>query len=228
MTISKLICTSLLSVLLLSCNSQPGKEKINTKDTAAAATKTGEGPDPRYLVTTHSFGLVKLTDTYDDIVKKYEQERVTEEKVNRAPDSDETVTKTFINKGKPDEIAIQWDDNAFHQKIISIEASQKQHPFKTMDDIHYGTTMSELVKINGAKISFNGFGWDFAGLIIDFAGGKLQYKEAQPTILYEIDINATQGYTDITGDQILDTDMPLTKKFLDNIFVYKIKLHPAF
>jgi hypothetical protein len=227
MTISKLFCTIILSGLLLSCNSQSDKEKATNKDSVIAMPKTGEGPDPRFQVTLTSFGLVKLIDTYEDIVKKYEIERVTEEKVNRAPESDETVTKTFINKGKPEEIVIQWDDNAFHKKIIAIEASQKQHPFKTADGIRYGTTMTELVKINGAKISFNGFNWGFAGLITDVAGGKLQYKEMGPNIIYEIDINATQSYTDITGDQVLNTDMPVVKKFLDNIFVYKIILHPA-
>lgn len=228
MAISKFIYSAILAGLLFSCNSQSDKEKAKENDSAAVKLKTGEGPDPRYQVTTTSFGLVKLTDTYGDIVKRYEKERVSEEKVNRAPDSDETVTKTFINKGKADEIVIQWDDSAFHKKIISIEASQKGHPFKSVDSIQYGTTMTELVKINGGKISFNGFGWDFAGLMNGFAGGKLSYKEGQPNISYEIDINATQNYTSIMGDQMLDTDMPKTKKFLDNIFVYKISLSPSF
>jgi len=221
---------AILSCIMLSCKSQPGKEEIQQTDASGTntKTKTGEGQDLRYLVTKSSFGLISLTATYENIISTYGKERVTDEKVMRAPDSDEMVIKTIINKGKSDEISVQWHDNAFHKKIISIDASQNNHPFKTTDGVHYGTTIAELVAINGAKISFTGFGWDFGGLLNDFHGGKLAYKEGQSNISYEININTTQPYDEILGDQVLVTDMPITKKFLDYIFIYKISLSPAF
>lgn len=213
------------SLILVQCTGS-GKQPAPVKDSTAAG-KTGEGPDARYMVTEHSFGLVPLDATYETILRTYGKERVTDEKMYRAPDSDEMVVKTIINKGKTDEIIVQWDDSLFHKKILAIEAVHENHPFKTTDGVRYGTTLAELVTINGAKISFTGFGWDFGGLLNDFHGGKLSYKEGKPHIGYELDINLTQQYDEILGDQVIDTDMPAAKKFLENILVKKISLMPA-
>ncbi|MCX6318684.1 MAG: hypothetical protein NTW29_15490 [Bacteroidetes bacterium] len=219
---------ALLSLVLVHCTSS-GQQDPATKDSTTASTpgKTGEGPDARYTVTEHSFGLVPLDATYETLLRTYGKERVTDENMYRAPDSDEMVMKTIINKGKRDEIVIQWDDSSFHQKILAVEAGQENHPFKTSDGVHYGTTLAELVTINGASISFSGFGWDFGGLLTDFHGGKLAYKEGLPHISYDLGINLTQQYDEIMGDQIIDTDMPKAKKYLEHIVVKQISLMPA-
>ncbi len=218
----------LVSFFLVNCNS--GEEKIanSIKDSLIAAPqKTGEGPDARYMVTEQSFGLVPLDATYETLIRTYGKDRVTDEKMYRAPDTDEMVVKTIINKDKIDEIVIQWDDSLFHKKILSIDADKENHPYKTSDGVRYGTTLSEMVKINGAKISFTGFGWDFGGLLNGFNGGKLAYKEGKPHISYDLDLKTTQQYNEIMGDQIIDTDMPKAKKYLENIVVKKISLMPA-
>ncbi|MFM2337453.1 MAG: hypothetical protein RL115_646 [Bacteroidota bacterium] len=218
----------LLAVGLMNCKSADKKITNTTTDTTATPTKTGDVPDARYIVTEQSFGLVPLDATYETILRTFGKERVTEEEMYRAPDSDEKVMKTIINKNKIDEIIIQWDDSLFHKKIISIEAYRENHPYKTATGIRYGTTLAELVNINGAKISFSGFGWDFGGLLSDFHGGKLAYKDGKPNITYGVDIRVTQQYDEIMGDQMIDTDMPKAKKFLQNIIVNKIDLSPAF
>jgi hypothetical protein len=229
MKIIKTISLCFLGFVLVNCNSRAKTESATAKDTANnTSAKTGEGPDARYMVTEQSFGLVPLDATYETLIRTYSKERVTDEKMYRAPDTDETVIKTIINKGKIDEIIIQWDDSAFHKRIISIEAYRENHPFKTANGIHYGTTLAELVKINGAKISFSGFGWDFGGLLSDFYGGKLAYKEGKPNLSFDLDLNLTQQYDEILGDQIIDTDMPKAKKYLNNIVVKKISLMPAY
>jgi hypothetical protein len=220
----------LAAFFLASCNSQTTKEAKPHSDTTRTVQKTGSGPDPRFTVTTKSFGLVQLTDTYEDVLKHYGADRVTEEEMRRAPDADETVKKTIVNKGKTDEIIIQWADDAFHKKILAIEASEPQHIFKSIAGVKYGTTMAELVQLNGAKISFNGFAWDFGGLINNYHGGKLATAEDQPSVLYEITIpDSINGISDgeIMGDVMLDSDMPKVKKYLDKIFVYKITLYPV-
>lgn len=225
----KLMSLAIISIALVNCNSSGKKDAKQGGDTTTVApSKTGEGPDARYVVTEHSFGLVPLDADYETLIRTYGKERVTDEKMYRAPDTDEMVTKTIINKDKIDEIVIQWDDSLFHKKILAIEAYKENHPYKTADGVHYGTTLAELVKINGAKISFSGFGWDFGGLLNDFHGGKLQHKEGKPNISFDLDLKLTQQYDEILGDQIIDTDMPKAKKYLDNIVVKKIELMPAF
>ncbi len=224
-----LLSLAIIGTMIVGCN-RGGKKVAAVKDTVPGATvsKTGEGPDARYVVTEQSFGLVPLDATFETLIRTFGKERVSDEKMYRAPDTDEMVVKTIINKNRIDEIIIQWDDSLFHKRILSIEALRENHPYKTTDGIHYGTTLAELVKINGAKISFSGFGWDFGGLLNDFHGGKLSYKEGKPTISYDLDVNLTQNYDEIMGDQVIDTDMPKAKKYLENIMVKKISLMPAF
>jgi hypothetical protein len=225
----KILIVACISAILVGCNNS-GKNESATKDTTAsiAPSKTGEEPDARYMVTEQSFGLVPLDADYETLIRTYGKERVTDEKMYRAPDSDEMVMKTIINKDKIDEMVIQWDDDHFHKKILNIEAYRNNHPYKTANGIHCGTTLAELVKINCAKISFSGFGWDFGGLLTDFHGGKLAYKEGKPHIGYSLDLNLTQNYEEILGDQTIDTDMPMAKKYLENIVVKKIDLSPAY
>jgi hypothetical protein len=227
MKIIKTLSLVLLSIGLMNCNSADKNTINTTKDSTAIPAKTGEGPDARYMVTEQSFGLVPLDATYETLLRTFGKERVTDEKMYRAPDSDETVVKTIINKDKIDEIIIQWDDSLFHKKILSVEAYRENHPYKTSNGIHYGTTLAEMVIINGAKISFSGFGWDFGGLLTNFHGGKLTYQEGKSNITYDVDIKITQQYDEVMGDQIIDTDMPKAKKYLDNIIVTKLALSPA-
>jgi hypothetical protein len=219
--------SSFIVVFFWACQSQSSKEAAPAVDTVVAKMKVGTGPDPRFYVTKKSFGLVKLTDTYDDIVKTYGAERVSEEKAYRAPESEEQVIKTFVNKGRSDEIIIQWDDAAFHKKIIAIQSVQPNSAFKTEEGIQFGTTLGDLVKLNGAKISFNGFAWGFAGMMTDFHKGNLKGNDTDAAIRYEIDLPVKNPEPAILGDQILDTDMPIAKKYLNDIIVYKIILYPG-
>ncbi|HQX95991.1 MAG: hypothetical protein IPN82_06180 [Chitinophagaceae bacterium] len=229
MKIVTILSLSFLSIFLASCNNESKNEASVIKDSAAITnnTKTEERPDTRYLVTKQSFGLVTQDATYESLIKTFGKEMVMDEKMYSAPESEDMVVKTIINKGKIDEMVIQWTDNFFHKKISSIEASKENHPYKTADGIHYGTTLSELVKINGAKISFTGFGWGFGGMLNDFHGGKLTYKDDEPQLIFDLGLNITQNYDEIMGDQIIDTDMPKAKKFLENIIVRAIKLMPS-
>jgi hypothetical protein len=209
--------------ILVACKAQP-KKAVTPATPKKQVPKTGTTADPRYTVTKKSFGLIQLTDDYDAVVKHYGADKVSEAEVTRAPESEETVTKTFINKGTKNEIVIQWADDAFHTKILAIEANQPNHSFKTSDGIKYGTNMTSLVKINGAKISFSGFNWGFGGLISNYHGGKLTMQENKASISYELQIEPSVTDSAITGDVILNSEMAKVKKYISKIFVYKITL----
>ncbi len=225
----KLLSLGLSSLIFASCNNDSKNEPNIIKDSAAVTNnvKTDEKPDSRYLVTKQSFGLVPADATYETLIKVYGKEMVMDEKMNSAPESEDMIVKTTINKNKVDEMVIQWDDNFFHKKIISIEASKENHPYKTAEGIRYGTTLAELVKINGAKISFTGFGWGFGGMLNDFHGGSLTNKDEESQLIFDLGLNITQNYDEIMGDQIIDTEMPKAKKFLENIIIRAIKLMPS-
>ena len=48
--------------------------------------------------------------------------------------------------------------------------------WKTDDGLTTGTTIDELLKINGDHIKFRGFGWDYEGSVSNWGNGKLKDK----------------------------------------------------
>jgi len=82
---------------------------------------------------------------------------------------------TVVFEGTPNEILILWKDKAQNilkkPRRVIIEA--KGARWKTNNGITIGTTLNELVKINGAPITLAGFDWDYEGVILDWHKGNL-------------------------------------------------------
>ncbi len=215
------------------CESKNSEPVANTSTTASAAVnsnttedgpeKTGTQADPRFKVTTNSFGLIKITDNYDGIVAKYGVENVSEGEVYH-PEAETPEQVTFIFKGQAKEIIVHWGEN--HKAISSIEAVQKDSPYKDFYGIGYGTTMKELETINISSISFVGFLWDMAGSITSFNMGDLDHRVSThlKNIHYNITINDSNPPAELTGDVTLNTDDELVKKYLDKIYVNQIRI----
>lgn len=210
----KFMIISLLAIVLQSCQAQTQAEQEN------APVKTGEAKDPRYTVTEKSFGLVKLTDNYQQIVAKYGSENIIDQELDQF-ESGNIVTATIVNKGKRDEFIIYWE--SLHERITSIEATNPESPFTDEFGIGIGTNLEELVKINGAAITCNGFLWEFGGLITSFNQGKLKGPAENRTVRYWLELKEeTNPNTAITGEGEFRSDSPEMKKSLKTIVVNNI------
>jgi hypothetical protein len=205
-----ILCTTSINTLQACNNATPTSN-------AAPATTT----DARYKVTSTSFGLIKLTDDYDKLVMRYNPENVQDGKLQIAQSENE-MDVTYIFKGTANEIIVHWSDK--HKTISRIEAVQPNNPYKDEHGVGYGTTMQELETINGATLSFNGFKWEFAGMITDFHGGKLQYNNEADHVLYNIDIKNDNPPAGMMGDVILDTELTLVQDNMASIFVNQLIL----
>jgi hypothetical protein len=185
-----------------------------------APTKTGETKDPRFEVTETSFGLVKLSDNYKQIVNKYGVENLRDLE-NDQFESDNTVMTTVVNHGKRDQFTIYWE--TFHETISSIEATNPNSPFKDEFGIGIGTNMEELVEINGKAITCNGFLWEFGGLITSFNEGKLKGPAENRAVRYWLELKEENNPNmEITGEGEFKSDSPEMKKSLKNIVVNSI------
>jgi hypothetical protein len=211
---NQFIILSLLAIVLQSCQAQTPASPEN------APAKTGETKDPRYTVTEKSFGLVKLTDNYQQLVTKYGSENVSDETLDQF-ESGNTVTATIVNKGKRDEFTIYWE--SLHQTISSIEATNPESPFRDEFGIGVGTTLEALVQINGKPITCNGFLWEFGGLITSFNQGKLKGPAENRTVRYWLELKEeTNPNMAITGEGEFRSDFPEMKKSLKTIVVNNI------
>jgi hypothetical protein len=91
---------------------------------------------------------------------------------------------SFLFPGTHNEVQIMWEDSSNRKKIISVGIQVKYDPkkdsyvlnnkWKTKDGITLGTSLEELIKLNGGKeITFYGLGWDYGGMVVSFNNGTL-------------------------------------------------------
>ena len=57
--------------------------------------------------------------------------------------------------------------------IVELRISEPTSHWHDVNGLRPGMRLDELVKLNGAPISFYGVGWDYGGVVQDWHGGKL-------------------------------------------------------
>lgn len=78
---------------------------------------------------------------------------------------------TILFPDTPEEIHITWKNNA-RTRINDIRFTEGGK-WRSTSGIKIGTTYEELNQINGKKIDFYGFGWDYSGAVV-WNEGKLE------------------------------------------------------
>jgi hypothetical protein len=102
------------------------------------------------------------------------------------------------------EVQLGYDTTYAKGKPASIRILNPKSQWKTPEGIHIGTTLEELVKINGKAVTFYGFGWDYGGTLSNYNGGKLQeslFIVLAPKPDYELGEN-------FLGDQEFSSNRP--------------------
>ncbi len=81
---------------------------------------------------------------------------------------------TCVFHGTPNEICITWKDAKKLERPRHLYIRQAGSKWKTKEGIALGTSLKELEKINAGEFTMTGFGWDFAGTVIEWRKGKMQ------------------------------------------------------
>ncbi len=106
----------------------------------------------------------------EDLVQNYPDANITEGTDMFEEGTDERPF-TILYPGTSDELHITWQDKN-RTRIHDLRYSEKGK-WESKTGVNVGTTYAELNKMNGKKISFYGFGWDYSGAV-DWNGGKLE------------------------------------------------------
>lgn len=106
----------------------------------------------------------------------------------------------------PEAMEILYDTAIAKNKPAMIRIAAEGTRWKTTTGITIGTTLAELVKINGKDFDLYGFGWDYGGAVADWKGGKLNTN-------LRIFLTVKQDeYPDaILGDRVLSSSDPALK-----------------
>ena len=106
----------------------------------------------------------------EDLVQNYPDANIAEG-TDMFEQGTEERPYTILYPGTADELHITWQDRN-RTRIHDLRYSN-DGKWESETGVKVGTTYAELNKMNGKKISFYGFGWDYSGAV-DWNGGKLE------------------------------------------------------
>jgi len=203
----------LLPLLVWACRNQEKKPSVTPTEITSAAVDS-------FLVTDSSWGLIREHSNIDELKKIFGTENILDVRECDAECID-SVDVTKVYPGGENEITIRWKDSAYHREIGVIECFGEHPRWHSAEGIKIGSGLKELARVNGKKISFYGFGWDYGGLVESYNGGALDKSEIGYRLNLDIDY---AGDRSIYGEVGLDTEMPAVQKALDSIRVWWITL----
>ena len=215
----KLLFITIVMVSLFGCKEKQ-KEEDRDNNPENAGIETPAVKIDSTLITDTSWGPITRNMNYGDLQAAYGSANVTNERICGAECAD-SVDVTIINAQKPSQITVYWKDSAYHKKIAFLECFDDNAPYHTSDSIKAGSTLADLVRVNGQKITFWGFSWDYGGTIISFNKGKFENSPINYRIMLSGDYNVSDG---LDGEIELTTDMAKVKKALDRIKIYYLSL----
>lgn len=216
----KLIIPLLTVLLLFSCRS---RNEAKTKDVSnvdsAAHTDIHYDKIDLIQVTDSSWGSVTRRTNFEDLQAIYGEANVKDERIC-GPECIDSLDVTQVYPGTSKAFTVYWKEKQYHKKIAMIECNTEEAPYRTASDIGIGTSLQYLLELNGSKITFYGFGWDYGGTIVSYNGGKLENSKLH----YTLDISYDSTANSLMGDAAFNTDMPEVKKHIGKIYVNKMVL----
>lgn len=204
-----------LVVIIFSCQQKQKDTTTAVKDSvnAVKAVSTND-----YLITDTSFGAINKTTTYNDLVNLFGKNNL-EDTINYAPEALDSFIVTKIYSNTPREIVVSWQTDKFHTAIAGLDFYQENSPYQTIDSLKVGSTLEQLVKVNGKRINFYGTGWDYGGIVTSYNNGQFH----KSNIFFFLN-SRDDASDDVIGDRELHTDLPAIKANLKKLYIAKMSL----
>ncbi len=133
-------------------------------------------------------GLIEADDTEADIIAAYGKEYVIRRVIGVG--EGEVTTATVVFPNTKNEIAVVWKPARAFIEIDVIIIEKPDASWQTDQKISTGTSLEELVKINGKDFQFFGFEWDYSGKTDGWNSGKISeyltvfLEPAKPEVIY--------------------------------------------
>lgn len=136
-------------------------------------------------------GAITANFTEADLIKTFGDKQVQRYEAGEG-ESDETYAATIVNPGTKNQLLVRWTKDQPYKKIESIRIEKDSTDWRTAEGITVGSTMADLVRINGKDFAFNGFyEAGEAGMTTNWQGGAvnpdlvLYLQPNNPEAIYE-------------------------------------------
>lgn len=140
---------------------------------------------------------------------------------------------TVLYPKTADAVNVNWENMETRSKVVSIvhacqynmdaDRFDLKTRWYTKAGVRMGTTLNQLLDINGKDFTFYGLGWDYGGGVSDWKNGKLAKQNIFVTLGVEDVTDAQQkDYEAILGDSEFSSALPAARKL--NPLVFEIIL----
>jgi hypothetical protein len=72
------------------------------------------------------------------------------------------IMVTLLYPGTNNEVTFEWSDSATYSTLDAVQVTKDSSEWYSRG-VRIGTTMTELVELNGGDFTFSGFDWDYGG-----------------------------------------------------------------
>lgn len=207
----KILLFICLVISIVSCKQKEKNDKI--VDSESSVIKIDS-----LLITDTSWGFINNKLNFSDLKVIYGNDNVKDERIC-GPECIDSIDVTKIHPATSKEIIVYWKDSAYHNTISMLMTHAEGSPYHTATGLKIGSPLKDVLQLNGKKITFSGFGWDYGGYVQSYNNGTLE----KSPIHFRFDLMEDSG-TELLGDVELNTDMPAVQKKLDKIKVYQLSL----
>ena len=194
-------------LLLLSCEWDTNNQQSNTTDSPPVTNqpKSLVGKTDWVCIPGKKVGAITPNSTEKKLVELFGAENVKREQLSMG--EGEVVQGTIIYPGSPNQLIIEWLPGQLYQKAAIVRIEGEGAEWITSQGVKIGSTMDELLEINGQPISFFGFEWDYSGLLDSWNDGKIN----ENLIVFFAPGNPDAVYPDLMGSETFSSDDPKAK-----------------
>lgn len=135
--------------------------------------------------------------------------------------TDRVIGSVFF-KDSPSYFFIKWRDTVNFKNPDWLEIHGDNSVWTIDNGVKIGTTLAELVKLNGKQFTFSGFDWDYGGYAT-FEKGNLESDCYSIRLYYDYKDLFENEWNQIVGDKVISTNNPVLKKikvYVDEIIFY--------
>jgi hypothetical protein len=150
-------------------------------------------------------GLIKADADEESIIDAYGKEQVIRDEVEIG--EGETILATIVFPDTPNELIVEWQSDFEYKKLSRIRIERENAQWETEEGIKIGTTLDELIEINGKDFNFYGFDWDYGGTTNEWEDGNVN---SQLTVF--LDTKKPEGApSELAGDGLFSSSHPKAK-----------------
>lgn len=151
------------------------------------------------IIPNERVGNIGAGETHASLVTRLSEDQVIEDQLPLG--EGEFVKGTVVYPNSNNEVLIYWQNEDF-ENIRQIVIGKPGSDWHVGGSIHIGTSIEEVMKVNGRPFEMTGFDWDYGGTTLNWQGGNL-HSSVSLVFDYTGEVSI---YPFLVGDKAVSSD----------------------